>query len=75
MSQIMRVQDAATHLPDLLRSLGDDDEIVLTDEGKPIARIIPARASGERHPGSCKGMLIIHQEDDEHLTDFKEYMP
>lgn len=71
MSQIMSVQDAATHLHDLLRSLGHDDEIVLTDDGKPIARIIPARESSQRHPGSCKGMLIVHEEDDEHLADFK----
>ena len=26
-------------------------------------------------PGRCKGMLTIVAEDDEHLEDFKEYMP
>jgi antitoxin (DNA-binding transcriptional repressor) of toxin-antitoxin stability system len=75
MSQIMSVQDAATRLHELLRSLGNDGKIVLTDDGKPIARIIPARESNQRHPGSCKGMLIVHEDDDEHLADFKEYMP
>jgi Protein of unknown function (DUF2281) len=25
--------------------------------------------------GSAKGKLIIHNEDDDHLTDFQEYMP
>jgi hypothetical protein len=28
-----------------------------------------------RQKGSAKGKLIIHHEDDEHLTDFQEYMP
>jgi hypothetical protein len=26
-------------------------------------------------PGRAKGMLTILTEDDEHLDDFKEYMP
>ncbi len=28
-----------------------------------------------RTPGSAKGILQILSEDDEHLNDFKEYMP
>lgn len=28
-----------------------------------------------RHPGSAKGKLTILAEDDEHLKDFKDYMP
>jgi bifunctional DNA-binding transcriptional regulator/antitoxin component of YhaV-PrlF toxin-antitoxin module len=28
-----------------------------------------------RHPGSAKGILRILFEDDEHLDDFKAYMP
>jgi Protein of unknown function (DUF2281) len=28
-----------------------------------------------RQKGSAKGKLIIHTEDDEHLNDFREYMP
>jgi hypothetical protein len=34
------------------------------------------QAAGPGHPvfGSCKGMLTIVSEDDEHLKDFEEYM-
>ena len=28
-----------------------------------------------RKPGSAKGILRVLSEDDEHLDDFKEYMP
>ncbi len=28
-----------------------------------------------RQPGSAKGILHVLSEDDEHLNDFKEYMP
>jgi uncharacterized protein (DUF433 family) len=31
--------------------------------------------SRQRHPGSAKGILTIVAEDDEHLADFKAYMP
>jgi len=52
------------------------DEIVLTDHDQPIARILPSDRRGvRRKPGNCKGMLIIRQEDDEHLKHFSEYMP
>ncbi len=29
----------------------------------------------QRQPGSAKGILHVLSEDDEHLDDFKEYMP
>nr|VFJ57507.1 MAG: hypothetical protein BECKFW1821A_GA0114235_10725 [Candidatus Kentron sp. FW]VFJ62814.1 MAG: hypothetical protein BECKFW1821B_GA0114236_10775 [Candidatus Kentron sp. FW] len=29
----------------------------------------------QRQPGSAKGILEILSEDDEHLEDFREYMP
>ena len=31
--------------------------------------------SKRRQPGSAKGILKILSDDDEHLDDFKEYMP
>ena len=34
-----------------------------------------ARAPQPRQPGSAKGKLIIVADDEEHLEDFKEYMP
>ena len=31
--------------------------------------------SKKRKPGSAKGILQVLSEDDEHLNDFKDYMP
>ncbi len=33
------------------------------------------RTPKQRRPGSAKGILRILSEDDEHLDDFKAYMP
>lgn len=46
-----------------------------------VARLVillPEQAelsSKHRQPGSAKGILQVLAEDDEHLDDFKEYMP
>ena len=32
------------------------------------------RSSWPCQPGTAKGMLTIHEDDDEHLADFREYM-
>jgi antitoxin (DNA-binding transcriptional repressor) of toxin-antitoxin stability system len=72
----MSVQQASQQLAELLRNLGPGDEIVLTQDNKPVARIVsdtPRPAA--RQPGNCKGMLTINSEDDQHLDGFKDYMP
>jgi antitoxin (DNA-binding transcriptional repressor) of toxin-antitoxin stability system len=75
MSHTVSVQQAGKQLVELVRALGPGDEIVLTQDNRPVAKIIPNQESRLRHPGNCKGMLSIGQEDKEHLVDFKEYMP
>ncbi|HXE55805.1 MAG TPA: hypothetical protein VN541_22465 [Tepidisphaeraceae bacterium] len=76
MSHQVSIEQAAARLEELVGSLGPDDEIVLTRDSRPVAKIIPSRAGPrQRRPGSCKGMLVIREDDDEHLNDFKDYMP
>jgi antitoxin (DNA-binding transcriptional repressor) of toxin-antitoxin stability system len=76
MSVSMSVSQAAVRLPELVQSLGPNDEIVLTQDDRPVARILSSKPPrGPRRAGNCKGMLIVNREDDEHLNDFKEYMP
>ncbi len=41
--------------------------VLLPEQGKSITK--------KRQPGSAKGILKILSDDDEHLDDFKEYMP
>ena len=75
MSQTMTIDQAAAKLNEIVGSLGPGDEIVLTRDNQPVAKIVgqPARPVA-RQPGNCKGMLTIVSEDDEHLEDFKDYI-
>lgn len=66
------IQEAQARLSDLIHQLSPGEEVVITENNQPVA----SRAEKPRPlPGRCKGMLTIVAEDDEHLEDFKEYMP
>jgi antitoxin (DNA-binding transcriptional repressor) of toxin-antitoxin stability system len=75
MSLTISLAQASTQLEGLVRALGPNDEIVLTDNNKPVARIVANDSRPRRIPGACMGMLTIISDDDEHLEDFREYMP
>jgi len=71
------IQRAAAKLVDLVDDLGPGDEIVLTDQGRHLARIVAEIAcQGGRRPGACKGMLQVPDDgDDAALEHFKESPP
>jgi prevent-host-death family protein len=77
MFRTISMEEAQATLPDLIRTLGPGEEVVITQNGQPVAKLIrqPQAARKRLQPGSAKGMLIINVEDDEHLQDFAEYMP
>ena len=72
------LMDAKAHLEELIAKLVPGDELVITQDEKPIARLVAeTKQATPRKPrvaGSAKGHLVILQEDDEHLKDFAEYM-
>ena len=74
MSTTIGIDEARTNLKDLISHLGPNDEVVITENSRPVARLIAPRKAQPQF-GSCKGMLTIVQEDDEHLADFEDYMP
>lgn len=74
--QTMPLEQAEGHLAEIVDRLSPGEEIVLTRNNRPVARLVGE--PGEKPhpvPGRGKGMLTIHSEDDEHLKDFAEYMP
>ena len=75
MSLTISIEQASAQLEGLVRALGPHDEIVLTDNDKPVARIVPSGSCKKRAPGAWKGMLTVVSEDDSHLEDFRDYMP
>jgi len=49
--------------------------VILTEEGEPVARIIPiTRARGSREFGSAKGLIYMAEDFDAPLEDFGDYM-
>jgi antitoxin (DNA-binding transcriptional repressor) of toxin-antitoxin stability system len=74
--QTMPLEQAEGHLGEIIEKLSPGEEVVLTRNNRPVARLV--RDLGESPhsvPGRGKGMLTILSEDDEHLKDFAEYMP
>ena len=77
MSTTVTIEEAQAHLPELIDKLTPGEEVVIIRNEQPIARLVcePPHVRKPRQPGSAKGKLIILTEDEEHLEDFKEYMP
>jgi antitoxin (DNA-binding transcriptional repressor) of toxin-antitoxin stability system len=70
------IQEAQAALPEIVESLKPGEEIIITSSEQPVAKLIPfSAARPEPVFGSCRGKLIIVAEDEEHLEEFKEYMP
>jgi antitoxin (DNA-binding transcriptional repressor) of toxin-antitoxin stability system len=71
------IEQAQTQLADLVAHLAPGDEWLITYQDRPVARLISAaeKVPRARRPGSAIGKMKILAEDDEHLKDFKDYMP
>ncbi len=71
------VEEAQADLAGLVSRLKPGEELLITKQDEPIARLMaePSGKRSPRKPGSAVGKLRIIEDDDEHLEDFKEYMP
>jgi antitoxin (DNA-binding transcriptional repressor) of toxin-antitoxin stability system len=60
----------------LIAALQPGEELVLTQNDTPVARLVraPTGKRQPRVPGTMKGKLVIHEDDKDHLKDFAEYM-
>jgi antitoxin (DNA-binding transcriptional repressor) of toxin-antitoxin stability system len=67
------VEEAQAKLSELIAQLGPGEELDITKDQETIAKLV--RQKKKRVFGLGKGKLTIVSEDDEHLNDFKEYMP
>jgi prevent-host-death family protein len=71
------LEDAQAHLADLIAKAVPGQEIVITQDDKPVARLIAENTPlmQPRVPGSAKGMIAYMADDfDAPLEDFKDYM-
>jgi antitoxin (DNA-binding transcriptional repressor) of toxin-antitoxin stability system len=70
------LKEAQANLAGLIAELKPGEEILITEEDRPVARLVAeaANARKPRRPGSAIGKLTIVEDDDAHLDDFREYM-
>jgi len=71
------LEEAQIRLPEIIKKLIPGEELVITHDNQPVAKLIGEKPAVKRprQPGSARGKLMIHREDEEHLHDFKDYMP
>lgn len=66
---------APAQLRELVRQAARGEDVVLTESGQPVARIIPiTRARGAREFGSARGLIHMADDFDEPIEEFEEYM-
>jgi antitoxin (DNA-binding transcriptional repressor) of toxin-antitoxin stability system len=69
------IQLAQSSLEELIGRAARGEKVLITRDERPVAELVAVPTLAARPVfGSCRGMLTIVADDDEHLTDFKEYM-
>lgn len=65
------INQAKSKLPDLLDLAIDGEEVIITQNNKPVVKISPIKRPLKR--GSAKGKIWISEDFDKPLSDFQEY--
>jgi prevent-host-death family protein len=75
MVETVNIHEAKTHLSRLLARVEAGERIVIARAGHPIAELAPiTHARPPRVPGMDRGRVVIHDNFDDPLPDFEEYM-
>jgi len=69
------IEEAQVKLPDLIHRLQPGDEVVITENNQPVARLVPAPSESQRQPrqpGLLKGSVLYMAPDfDAPLEEFR----
>lgn len=66
---------AAAELARLVQQVETGAEIVITAQGRPVARLVAATQPAEdREPGTAVGLFTVPDDFDDPLDEFREYM-
>jgi prevent-host-death family protein len=71
------IQEAQAALPDLIRRMMPGEELVITENDRPVAKLVaapPERSKKPRQLGTMRGTVLSMEHFDDPLDDFKEYM-
>jgi prevent-host-death family protein len=65
----VNIHQAKTTLSELLRRVDMGEEIIIARSGKPVARIVPHAAPGQRSPGGDEDQITIAADFDAPLPE------
>jgi antitoxin (DNA-binding transcriptional repressor) of toxin-antitoxin stability system len=72
------IQEAQASLPDLIHRLTPGEEVVITENDQPVARLVVTRRQElplkPRQFGTLRGTVLSMEHFDDPLEDFAEYM-
>ncbi len=75
MSHTITIEKAQVSLKELVHRLAPGEEVVITENQQPVARLVCETKPGAKRrpgPGLGKGLITIVAEDDEHLKRFTD---
>lgn len=72
------IEEAKNTLSELIHHLNPGEEVVITENDQPVARLVPAAPPCEPRKvprlGTLRGTVVSMEQFDDPLEDFKEYM-
>lgn len=76
MSATITIEEAQSRLKEVIAKLAPGEEVVITDDHQPVARLVGERPGRPPRPapGAGKGSILYMAPDfDEPMDEFKEY--
>jgi prevent-host-death family protein len=68
------LEEAQKQLPRLIQEAGEGEEIIITQDSRPIARLVSLPGVKPKPQfGSARGLIQMADDFDAPLEDFKEY--
>ena len=69
MTRTVNIDEAKNQLQDLLALAAEGNEVIITDEGKPLAKLVPVASQKRRIAGLNRGQIWTSEDFDAPLTD------
>ncbi len=69
MTRTVNIDEAKNQLQDLLALAAEGNEVIITDEGKPLAKLVPIAIQKKRIAGLNRGQIWTSEDFDAPLTD------
>ena len=73
--QQVTLEEAVTHLSDLIEAAMRGEDVFITKDEQHSVQLVPRMSKKRtRHFGSAKGLIVMAEDFDAELPDFREYM-